>query len=77
MNATDNPLGVTMAALQALGDAVSANDIEAYRAALSQAHKVGLTQAQIEDAWSWRAIRRIRTASLPPVSFDKDGEPRW
>jgi len=69
-----NTLGETMAALQRLGKAISTDDIDAYRAALENAHKVGVTTEQIEDAYEYTA-KTTRRPSLPSVSFDVKGQP--
>lgn len=64
-----------MHALQVLGDAVSRDNVEDYRAALAHAREIGASQEQINDAWQYRAVRRLDT-TLPPVSFDVDGNLR-
>jgi hypothetical protein len=67
----------TMDALQALGDAVTADNRDAYLTALARARKIGLTQEQINDAWEHRAVQRLRGDSgRSHVHFDHDGQVR-
>ncbi|MBN9748570.1 hypothetical protein DMP23_47615 [Amycolatopsis sp. A1MSW2902] len=54
--------------LQALGDAVTRDDVHAYRDALALAWRQGLTNEQITDAHTWRDRKRDR-----PASFGSDG----
>jgi hypothetical protein len=68
-------LSEVMRALQDLGDAVTADDRDAYLAALEQAREVGLTQEQINDAWEYRAVRRLRAGQIH-VHFDANGKVR-
>lgn len=71
---TSIPLRAVLQVLQDLGDAVSHDDVEAYREALQRAREVGCSDQQINDAWQWRATLRLRRSSLPPVSFNAKGE---
>lgn len=52
--------------LQALGDAVTRDDVQAYRDALAVAWQQGLTNEQITDAHTWRDRKRDRPASFGP-----------
>ena len=60
-----------VAALDAIGAAVAADDVEAYRAAVAHAEAIGCTEDQLVDAYGYWAGKRAR-----PVSFTLDGEPR-
>lgn len=75
MEALNEPtLSEVFAALQALGDAVTADDKSAYRKALKQAETAELTKHQIADAHQYRATRRLLNTTLAPVSFNWHGE---
>lgn len=66
---TDNILRDTMAALQDLGDAVTHNNREAYRRALKHAIRIGVTEAQILDAYNYRNDRRM-SSGMGAAGFD-------
>lgn len=69
-------LGEVMRVLQQLGDAVTLDDAHKYRVALVRARGLEVSQEQINDAWSYRASKRLRENLLPPVSFDVEGNLR-
>jgi hypothetical protein len=68
-------LAAVIGALQALGDAVSANDRSAYLAAFQLAAAAGVGDEQIRDAHAWRNAVRGRIGHRR-ASFDWRGTPR-
>ena len=65
----------TMAALTAVGAAVSKDDREAYVEAVEAARAAGCSEWQLADAYKWRSSLRLK-GMLTPVSFTAAGEPR-
>ena len=68
------PLAAVIGALQALGDAVSANDRAAYLAALELASHAEVSDEQIRDVHAWRNAVRARVGHRR-TGFDWRGVP--
>lgn len=74
-----NTSGATLAdimnALQMIGEAVTTDNRDLYTAWVKHARKIGVTDHQIRDSYAYRARKRLAETSLPPLSFDWDGNP--
>lgn len=71
---SDKPtLTQVMNALQDIGQAVTADDLDGYREAVRRAREIEITDEQIQDAYDYRSRLRLRQG-YDPISFAADGE---